>query len=306
MNITHNKVKALKLASVVLFAIAMILVLIGLLSAPKAKPQPSQSPPPLYSAWVFDQSLEQGTMIAPEMIKQVNTPQHSQRYIQNKQFAVGRRLNQSVDVGDYVTDDLLAANRPVIDGLPPHHRAIAIKAGEVLTVGGYIQPGDYVDVMLLLKPNRESGTSTTSRKIASSLKVLAVGDLQLGTDSDNRENHAKSVVLSVREDLAPTILLADSSGELRLAAVGSQELAFEEPSNDLDPALLLQTVSLTRQPSVTTTNTPVAELKQFEPPKKETKKTSKPEPTRQRVTTRTRYVEVIQGNERSVVKVPQQ
>ncbi|WGY47377.1 Flp pilus assembly protein CpaB [Vibrio sp. ABG19] len=306
MNLTHNKVKALKLASVVLFAIALIVVLIGLLTAPKTKPQPSQSPAPLYSAWVFDQPLEQGTMIASEMLRQVNTPQHSQRYIQNKQFVVGRRLNQSVDVGDYVTDDLLAPDRPVIDDLPPHHRAIAIKAGEVLTVGGYIQPGDYVDVMLLLKPNRESGTSTTSRKIASSLKVLAVGDLQLGTDSDNRENHAKSVVLSVREDLAPTILLADSSGELRLAAVGSQELAFEQPSKDLDPALLLQTVSLTRQPSATTTNTLVAELKQFEPPKKETKKSSKPDPARQRVATRTRYVEVIQGNERSVVKVPQQ
>lgn len=306
MNITHNKVKALKLASVVLLAIAMLFVLIGLLSAPKANPQPTQSPPALYSAWVFDQSVEQGTLISSEMIKQVTTPQHSQRYIQNKQFAVGRRLNQSVGEGDYVTDEMLAPNRPVIDDLPPHHRAIAIKASEVLTVGGYIQPGDYVDVMLLLKPNRESGTSTTSRKIASSLKVLALGDLQLGTDSDNRENHAKSVVLSVREDLAPTILLADSSGELRLAAVGSRELAFEEPSNELDPALLLQTVSLTRPPSVTTTNTPVAELKQFEPAKKATKKTPKREFTRQRAATRPRYVEIIQGNERSVVKVPQQ
>ena len=193
----------------------------------------------------------------------------------------------------------------MIDDLELNQRAVAIRADEVLTVGGYIQPGDHVDVMLLLKPNRESGTTTTARKIASNLKVLAVGDLQFGTESEDRENHAKSVVLSVYMDLAPTILLADSSGELRLAAVGSKELT-DEKTNDLEPRSLLHTVSLRSQPSERTKTTSVAELRQFLPPRKKVEKASKPKPTRKHAPQRVRYVELIQGNERSVVKVPQQ
>ncbi|MCG6418654.1 Flp pilus assembly protein CpaB, partial [Vibrio fluvialis] len=144
---------------------------------------------------------------------------------QNPDIAIGRRLKEEVAPGTYLTTKLLAPNRPVIDDLPEDYRAIAIKAGEVLTVGGYLQPGDFVDVMLLLKPNKESGAMTSARTIASNLMVLAIGENQTSKDNFQREDHAKSVVLAVHESIAPILLLADASGEIRLAAVGSKEVA---------------------------------------------------------------------------------
>ena len=305
MNMTLNKVAVLKLASVAFLALAIILVFVGMFSIQEPAPQQPKAAPTLYSVWAFDEPQNHGSMISADMFKQVTTTQLDQRYVLKKRLAVGRRLSKSVEKGDYLTDDLFATIRPMIDDLELNQRAVAIRADEVLTVGGYIQPGDHVDVMLLLKPNRESGTTTTARKIASNLKVLAVGDLQFGTESEDRENHAKSVVLSVYVDLAPTILLADSSGELRLAAVGSKELTNEK-TNDFQPRSLLHTVSLRSQPSEGTKTTSVAELRQFLPPRKKVEKASKPKPTRQHAPQRVRYVELIQGDERSVVKVPQQ
>lgn len=304
-----NKAKALKLSAMILFAIAVVFLVSGMLTANPSPPKNAAVSKPIeqYDAWVVVDDLTQGTLITRDMMKPTRVTQLGDSLIQNPDVALGRRVKQDVIAGAYLTSKMLVPNRPVIDDLPENYRAIAIRAGEVLTVGGYLQPGDHVDVMLLLKPNKESGAITSARRIASDLMVLAIGQQQNGTDKFEREAQAKSVVLAVHESLAPVLLLADASGEIRLAAVGSKELAAGtyEPSLTL-PAMLLQTASLSTPQVAERHAAPMAgvvELRQFNP---QPKPTSKPivrssNPVK-RSHTAVNYVEVIQGRERTVVK----
>lgn len=304
MKMTLDKSLWLKIAAGALLAIGLVFFITGIMTAKRetTKVIPQMQPERLYQAWVLTHGAEKGTIITTDLIEPVSTPQFNDSFIQNPDIAIGRRLKEEVAPGTYLTAKLLAPNRPVIDDLPEDYRAIAIKAGEVLTVGGYLQPGDFVDVMLLLKPNKESGAMTSARTIASNLMVLAIGENQTSKDDFQREDHAKSVVLAVHESIAPILLLADASGEIRLAAVGSKEVALSNrpDSSFAENNALFHTVAVSQTTSSSALNrgANVVELKQFN---LTPKKSPKVKPAPKRPSQPVSYVEVIQGNERSMV-----
>jgi pilus assembly protein CpaB len=141
--------------------------------------------------------------------------------------------------GDRVVLSPIDANAPVLlaelsgpDGratlsnlLAPGMRAVTIKTDEIAGVGGFITPGDHVDVVLTrdagdieeVKKNAEgaSGSTIATEVVIEAAKVLSVG--QAADERATQPKVANSVTLEVTPEGAQKIALARNIGKLSLA-----------------------------------------------------------------------------------------
>lgn len=148
-------------------------------------------------------------------------------------------VDELVKDGSRVVLSPIDANEPVLlaelsgpDGratlsnlLAPGMRAVTIKTDEIAGVGGFITPGDRVDVALTrdagdieeMKGNAQgaSGSSIATEVVIEAAKVLSVG--QAADERATQPNVANSVTLEVTPEGARKIALARAVGKLSLA-----------------------------------------------------------------------------------------
>lgn len=171
-----------------------------------------------------------------------STQQQDKRTFSDSQNLIGKITTMPIAKGTafktshFPTDSLLG------QALASHERAVAIKVNEVIGVGGFIKPGDYVDVLLYLRANRETGEVSSAQVVLTNVKVLAYGALtnetetfqenvltqpsqgKLGTGNSRtdtkQEKDSRSAILVVQDQDVSKLMLADSTGILRLALRG--------------------------------------------------------------------------------------
>jgi pilus assembly protein CpaB len=108
--------------------------------------------------------------------------------------------------------------------LTPGMRAVAIKTDEIAGVGGFVTPGDRVDVVLTrdagdIEETKQSATGAAGSKIATEVVVENVRVLSVGQGADERQTGpqiASSVTIEVNADDAGKIALARNIGALSL------------------------------------------------------------------------------------------
>nr|WP_237583205.1 Flp pilus assembly protein CpaB [Photobacterium halotolerans] len=183
---------------------------------------------PVVTVWAFANDVPKQAVLTEDMLVATQVTDAMAEDIRDYAPFIGRQLKLSVVKGTRLKSALLQGQLPIAQSLPQGYRAIAIQASELTTVGGHVQPGYRVDVIYLLRANKESGDNSTARRILSNVEVLAVGD-QLNFDGNKTEKQindkARTVVLAVPATDTPQLLLAETTGQLRLAVVGTQELA---------------------------------------------------------------------------------
>lgn len=115
-------------------------------------------------------------------------------------------------------------------------RAVAIRVNDVAGVGGFIVPGDYVDVMMTrdMDPTKPGGDKVTSL-LVQKLKVL-------GTDQNNNQQASapqvvQTVTLEVENEQAQKLILGMTVGKLSLTLRRVGE-------TDEDPALTVSVADL--------------------------------------------------------------
>jgi len=125
--------------------------------------------------------------------------------------------------------------------LKPGERAIAIPVDEVVGGGGFVQPGDLVDVLLFLRG--ENGAKDSAQVVMQALRVVGFGSQIISQDggpetSDQKEGRkadrarARTAVLAVSEKDVTRVLLASSLGTLRLTIRPPEEpLAVADASS---------------------------------------------------------------------------
>lgn len=318
MRLTIMTPKRLRMAALVLFVLALFFAWLGFQSqpqssqvdpySPSAQPKPSQ-----YTVWKVTQNIMPGQKLTQDDVEAVNVSQVSGKQIQDIGAVMSLRAKHTIIASTIVTLDMFEIARPIADELPVGYRALAVTANEVLTVGGHLQPGDKVDVIYLLRPNIESGKETTVRRLASNIEVLAVGsqvselnpdkpaniEIKSNAQSKQQSNKVRSVVLAVEEKLAPTILLAESSGDLRLSMIGRGE-NFTHLNAIADEEIVEQTTTQTPMTEQSQPDNYLVSLDQFktEPqPTRTTKKTT----SKNTSPARAHYIEIIQGDKRTWV-----
>ncbi|MFC6671228.1 Flp pilus assembly protein CpaB [Marinobacterium aestuariivivens] len=222
--------RSLRIIAIVLFGLALALGLYGLnLGTPEpAVEAAAPVPEPRESVWTFRVALPGGAALQPEHLEQVQVLQRNEADVEDAVPYYGRVLARGVSAGSRLQETLLEPDRPMLDALAPGFRAVAVRVDEVTAVGGHLRTGDRVDVLFYLKANREAGNFSSARRLLGNLEVLAYGPELIGSSEQERQERARSVVLAVPASRTAELLLAESSGSLRLAVVGQREPSVPE------------------------------------------------------------------------------
>lgn len=136
-------------------------------------------------------------------------------------------------------------------------RAISISADQVLSAGGLVLPGDYVDIMSVLSGTKPDGNLVENyvvKTILQNVQVLAVaqtiadtpagGDASNGNQSDGTSTskanpEATTLTILVSPEQAELLFLAESNGTLRavLRGYGDSDVTQVRPifQNELSP-----------------------------------------------------------------------
>lgn len=135
--------------------------------------------------------------------------------------------------------------------LTPGMRAVAVKMTAVSGVGGFVFPGDRVDVMLTQKITNDDGGNKInygSQTLLTNVRVIATD--QRADDQQTTPAVAKTVTLEVTPKQAESVALAQEMGDivLSLRSVGDPDVVAD--GGDLTPAAPQKGESYTRDSDI--------------------------------------------------------
>lgn len=158
---------------------------------------------------------------------------------------VGKQPVVDVDGGAPVTRRYFGEGNLLARAIPPGFQAISVEISDVVAVGGFIRPGDMVDVLVYLRDGNDV-EDAQARVLLKQVRVLAYEERLVDrpdglSDEDRKESgtassrasnqtrRTRTAVLAVPESDTTRLMLGASQGELRLALY-SQSLPGEEPA----------------------------------------------------------------------------
>ncbi|MBF3089350.1 type 4b pilus Flp biogenesis protein RcpC, partial [Pseudomonas aeruginosa] len=143
---------------------------------------------------------------------------------------LGKRVWVAVPAGSILSAATLEPGGPLARTIRPDERAMAIAVDEVVGGGGFVLPGDYVDVMLFVRDERDGESTPLAQLVLPGVRVLTYGErIAVGSDGQDRSNQEKdprpprTAVLAVPEDGVARLMLASQAGSLRLAIRSKDE-----------------------------------------------------------------------------------
>lgn len=169
--------------------------------------------------------LARGAELKPAMLKTVSYPKDG--LPANAFVSIDQVAPQNGPARIVVRD--IAANEPVLPAkisgaggktnlsgeLTPGMRAISVKSSDVAGVGGFVLPGDRVDILITRSIGNNNDTSSITQVLAENALVLGVD--QTSDQETDKPVVAKAVTVEVSPDQAQAISLAQSVGEVTLA-----------------------------------------------------------------------------------------
>jgi pilus assembly protein CpaB len=132
---------------------------------------------------------------------------------------VGRGLIASVVRHEPILPGKLAskgagAGLPPI--IPPGKRAVSVKVNEVISVAGYVLPGNLVDVLATASPTSRP-EDMTSKIVLSQVQVLTAGTRLEQDQADGKPVQVTVVTLLVTPEQSERLALASTEGQIHLA-----------------------------------------------------------------------------------------
>lgn len=170
--------------------------------------------------------------------------------------ALEGRVSRDVSAGEPLMKSVLLNNKGnlVAANLEPGMRAVGINVSASSMAGGFIGPGDFVDVMLTYKENIRTDDDNPKVKamleknldklaletILQNIKVLAVDQMAKRSD-DGKIKVGRTVTLAVDVQNAEKLILAQEMGDLTLTLRGvGDDQAVEKDWQTISDARLTQ------------------------------------------------------------------
>ena len=125
-----------------------------------------------------------------------------------------RRASRSMVAGEVILDAKVSefgGRVTISQTLSPNSRAVAIRVDAVTSVGGFVTPGDHVDLLLTRSVGNELVTDTILRNI----RVIGVDQMSDETRDDPRV--ARTVTVEVTAEQGQILALSQRAGSLSLA-----------------------------------------------------------------------------------------
>ncbi len=139
---------------------------------------------------------------------------------------LGKRTAKAIAQGKPILRSDFATSNPIAHSLKPNERAIAIKVSEVIGVGGFIHPGDAVDVIAFIRKDNETVTENQAVVMLHAVRILSYGEEVPATTPDKstpKDEPLKSktgtntAVIAVDAEQTALVALVENLGVLRLA-----------------------------------------------------------------------------------------
>lgn len=219
-------------------------------------------------------------------------------YFTNLDDVVAKVPLVDIDAGAPVTARYFKEGNVLARVIPQGYQAVSVEVNDVIAVGGFVRPGDIVDVLLFLRGGA-GVTEPQSRVLLKEARVLAyeerIIDRPQGLKEDEKANaerrRTRTAVLAVPDADTTRVMLGASLGELRLALHG-QVAPGEEQAAEASPGglpLSAEAIAAQEAQKVPDKAVTVGELSRVKPPPVQNKKA--PPPT----------VEVYRGSQRERV-----
>ncbi len=171
--------------------------------------------------------------------------------IENPAEVVGKQALVNIAAGSPIRRPLFPDASLLSQALRENERAIAVKVDELIGVGGFLQPGDRVDVIVYLRnDNAQHVKDSQAIFILHAVRVLAYGEdlpaavdeaaagkeaatskTEKGSEAAKNRRASRTAVVAVKTEEATRLALAENIGILRLALrpAGAVEQGQEKP-----------------------------------------------------------------------------
>lgn len=242
---------ALKIGAVITLLLAVVLAVIGARVAQRyasdaeqakaeaERVQEAQAAQTL--AVVAVKPLAAYASIQPDDVALVPVHTAPPNYFASVEDVVGRSPLVDVDVGAPVTPRYFREGNQLARNIPAKHKAVSLEVDDVIAVGGFVRPGDVVDVLLYVRGGGSLG-EPQARQLLEAARVLAYNEQlidrpeglqeqQAGNNQDRRRRQ-RTVVLAVPDEHATRLMLGASLGDLRLAMHSQRQLDAEANAED--------------------------------------------------------------------------
>lgn len=231
------------------------------------------SKPSAPQAIVAKHALQAGQLLTPSDIELREVAQIATDAITDAGGIVGRGLAHAVAEGQVITQTSLLSG--IAGMLQPGERAVSIKVDESNAVGHKIQPGDWVDVLVVFRKDGQEVPDTQARRLLQRKRILAYGALTEPArlpllpkekDKDSASSRAdpiaeqlkagyaaRTAVLAVQVNEVNPLMLAERQGQVMLALRSPlEETTFDATPAAREPAspILLTAEASTGSPQV--------------------------------------------------------
>lgn len=240
----------LRLLAGLLVVIAAVLAVIGWQISQRPAPAPAVqtpvSPQPLAPREVEERPASSHAVVVaarglslgqrldpdsePEALRVVAYPEPVPGSYAEPAALAGKRLTRPVAEGDILRPAHFAAGGAMAQAIPPGKRAIAVGVDEVIGGGGFLAPGDRVDVLYQAQTRSASDGSQAqlARRLFDNIQVISYGEALQGVPAAEGQeaplrSSGRTAVLALDGEQAATLLLAETTGRLRLALIGAEE-----------------------------------------------------------------------------------
>ncbi|SDP31192.1 pilus assembly protein CpaB [Ralstonia sp. 25mfcol4.1] len=238
--------KQIRILAIVLLILAGLLALLAWqVARQQAVAIPAARTAPTHAVVVTTRAVEAGKPLTADALAVMQLPIEPAGAYQDAARVVGQ-----VPVVN------LGSNVPVLEGqllsglarqIPEGDRALAVSVDEAVGVGHQVQPGDFVDVFVILRRDNQEIAESQTRLLLSRLRVLAYGN---GSVNDSRKvqgeqmmarrDGAKTAVLSVPVEEVGKLAMAQQAGRLVLALRNPSDASMPSDGMFADPPAVLQ------------------------------------------------------------------
>jgi len=163
-----------------------------------------------------------GTKIVAEQVTVVQFPKEStpDGTFESPDKLVGRVAVMNIPAREPITESRLAPEGTAAGlsaVIPEGYRAMTVKVDDAAGISGFIMPGAFVDIVVVIDPREGSGMQDPISKIVlQNIKVLANGQNIDKPENQREANSVKAVTLQVTPEQAEKLALASNEGKLQL------------------------------------------------------------------------------------------
>ena len=192
------------------------------------------------SVMVAKQDIWQGKTIDEEDLAMVMLPQDyvPDSVLRSTDQAVGRVPRERILAHEFIREERLAdpeAGVGLNAIIPRGMRALSINISDGSAVSGFLNPGNYVDVLVTIEG--DEGREAETRTLLQAVTVLAV-DNRLGNRAEQLERARPSVTVAITPDLAEKLTHAVAQGTVTLTLRNDIDVTHVDTHGALASTLL--------------------------------------------------------------------